>query len=166
MYDRSTGPQFAWCPTGYCSLPDLYPWTLPTFPGQNPWNFSTWVPQAVHINLGTNDARGSHFSNATFVAGYEATYAQFIRNISAWYGDSSTQSIRYFVGFGPMSSDYNSSLVNVQSTLGAEGFNITILDYNVSPYSPVGCEWHPSVPVHQAMAAKVQPTIAKVMGWQ
>lgn len=78
-----------------------------------------------------------------------------------------TKSIQYFlVSGGPMSSAYNASVLAVAGGLVGEGYKVTTLDYNINPYSPVGCEWHPSVPVHAAMAAKVQPVIAKVMGWE
>jgi len=55
LYDRATGPSIPGCPGGQCVLPDLYDWALPYEAGKqgNEWNFSAWVPQAVHINLGT-----------------------------------------------------------------------------------------------------------------
>lgn len=166
MYNRGTGPSYAWCPTGKCSLPDLYWWALPTLPGQNPWNFSQWVPQAVHINLGTNDNGNGLFNNATFVAGFESTYISFIHNISAAYADEYSKDIHYFLVYqGPMSTVYNASVLEVAANLTADGYKVTPLDYMITPYSPIGCEYHPSVPVHQAMAAKAQPIIAQAMGW-
>ena len=43
-------------------LPALWPTTLGSFTGQFPWNASSWVPDAVVINIGENDWK---YSNKT-----------------------------------------------------------------------------------------------------
>lgn len=161
-----TGPSFPWCEKDGCVLPDLVNYSLPTngpeADGGNDWDFSQWVPQYININLGTND-QGGNFSNASFVAEYEAAYVSFVHQLDEKYAHAP---IIYGLGFGPMSSAYNSSVQNVVATLVSQGFNALALDFNVPSYSPVGCEWHPSTSVHAIMAAKVAPLISKATGWQ
>lgn len=90
----------------------------------------------------------------------------FVEHISAVYNDTTRQGVKFFLAAaGPMSSAYNASVRAAADTLVGGGYNVTLLTYEPT-YSPVGCEWHPSVPVHQAMAAYAVPIIARVMGWE
>ena len=163
---RKTGPKLPGCPGGQCVLPDLLPWSLPTYAGNSAymWNASSWVPHLAHINLGTNDQAGN-FSNATFLAEFEAAYVDFAHAISAFYGDTQAKAITFALGWGPMSSSYSGAVAAVAASLEGEGYRVLTLDYNVADYSPVGCEYHPSASVDAAMAAQVRPAIAAKMGW-
>lgn len=132
--DAGDTPSWTWP-----SLPDVYPSALawevsvagPGAPVRHPWNFSSWIPNAVLINLGTNDAgivpkaiapthtqthslvpasfccsAANRFGNATFVRLFTSTYIQFVHNISSLYGSGPT----FFLGWGPMSTAYEESV--------------------------------------------------------
>jgi hypothetical protein len=167
----STGPQYASCPTGYCTLPDLYNYSLPTMMPTRPWDFSSFVPQLVHINLGTNDQKGN-FSNATFSQVFVDAYVAFIQRIAATYAAAanSSQAVPSFLlGVGPMSDAYQAQAEEVAATLNGmgKGFNVTVIDYNLPDYGPdPGCEWHPNVADHLAMAQIALPVIQNVTGWK
>jgi len=121
------------------------------------WNFSDWVPDAIVINLGTNDYSTSPqppedlFVNA---------YVSFIQTIQQKY---SPYHPKFFLACGPMIGkpccDYVKSVAsNTSSTyIDLEG----ILTY---PYD-YGCDGHPSVSGHYKMANTAIPTIQKTMGW-
>ena len=163
---RGTGPKIQGCPEGQCVLPDLFPWSLPTYAG-NPayaWNMSSWKPQLAHINLGTNDQAGN-FSNATFLAEFEADYVSFAHAIAAAYGDAEAKTITFALAWGPMANQYSGAIAAVAASLSSEGYKVITLDYMMEQYSPIGCEYHPSVDVDAAMAAQVRPAIAAAMGW-
>ena len=73
------------------------------------WNFSSWIPHAVVINLGTNDWHGCNFpsknvSNSTwqFVERFTTSYLQLVQRIAAVYGKAT----EIFLGVGPMTAGY------------------------------------------------------------
>jgi len=167
LVERSTGPQYAACPTGYCVLPDFYNYSVPTMIPTRPWNFSSFIPQIVHINLGTNDQKGN-FSNATFSQLFIDSYVTFIKQIAVSYGAMTPSEAPYFfIAYGPMSSAYQSQVQTVANLLNPLGYNITVIDYSIPDYNiDPGCEWHPNVADHVMMAEIASSAIQNVTGWK
>lgn len=158
---------------GGATMPQLYDYTLPSGPYQNQttpnndWNFTSWVPQAVVINLGTNDWCCGHAGNATFAAQYAQTYIDFIQHVAAKYQDTQAKAIQYFLAAGPMQTD--ADLVEatqfVITNLSSLGYTASFLNLTISNYNPIGCQWHPSAPVHSQMASQAQEVIWRAMNW-
>jgi len=125
------------------------------------WGLGSWrwadqerEPQAVVINLGTND--GPKPPDLP----WQATYVSFVQNISASYRSSP----RFFLAYGPMTTEYEPIVKNVSSTLTSLGFNATTLDLSL-PHPMTGCFGHPSLADNIEIAAKAKPQIAAFMGW-
>lgn len=83
-------------------MPEIWERTLATAPS-NDWNFSAWRPDAVVINLGTNDWHGcpSDWSSPTawkFITNFTTTYIEFVEKIAAVY----TAETHVFIAVGPM----------------------------------------------------------------
>lgn len=153
-------------------FPDVYSWRFAwqgSVQGQgatpvHPWNPAEFIPNAVLINLGTNDAAGGRFHNPTFTATYVATYTQFVRNVTAAYAQASggSANVTFFLGFGPMTQVYAPAVLSVISAVTGEGILAVPINYTLAE----GCHCgHPSASDHALMAGIAQPIIAKTMGW-
>ncbi|WP_430809788.1 MULTISPECIES: SGNH/GDSL hydrolase family protein [unclassified Carboxylicivirga] len=127
------------------------------------WDFSEWQPDAVVINLGTNDySTGLRPDKAVFVD----TYMKFIRRIRKNYG-----SIPIFCLNGPMLDEpaYSSVKEVVENCRLVGGdkaiFFIGIPTVLLNKSSDLGSDYHPSYRGQLKMAKHVIPTIANVMQW-
>lgn len=147
-------------------LPYYFPWTL-AFSTSHAYDFTSWVPHAYLINLGTNDCNGGRCDNATFLQQYVDTYTTFISNITSWHGVSDKQDIKFFLAVGPMSSSYMAGVQQVVAAVNGAGYNATLVDLTPAAVTwPIGCGGHPSPWGHFRMSEVAQPIIAAVMGWQ
>jgi len=123
------------------------------------WTFSNWVPDAVVINLGTNDySTQPNPPQQLFESGYNA----FIKFILTQYG-ASQPNLKFFLVCGPLignpccsyvkdvaSQHSNAVYVNMQGILNSNDF---------------GCDGHPNVRGHAKMAQVAIPIIRSTMGW-
>lgn len=116
------------------------------------WNFSNWIPQAVVINLGTND-----FSTKPVppTATYITAYVAFISKLKENYNNTSV-----FVACGPMLATYCPYITEVASQTGA-----TVIDLSTIVQTSRGCAHHPNVATHQKMALIQSQIISQKMGW-
>ena len=73
--------------------PGSEPWVL------RRWDFSSWKPHAVVINLGTNDQLNHR---AQLIPSYNATYLALVEAAARAYGGGAT----FFLACGPMSTAY------------------------------------------------------------
>eukprot|EP01111_Echinosteliopsis_oligospora_P013411 TRINITY_DN4805_c0_g1_i1.p1 TRINITY_DN4805_c0_g1~~TRINITY_DN4805_c0_g1_i1.p1 ORF type:complete len:367 (-),score=92.68 TRINITY_DN4805_c0_g1_i1:40-1113(-) len=138
------------------TLPDIYPYTIASYANAT-WEFATNVPDAVVINLGTNDYSTPPQPPQDI---FETGYINFIKYIRSQYAPA-TPTI--FLACGPMIGDPCCSYVqNVAATVGAtyidmENLLVAPMDY--------GCDGHPSVSGHWKMSQSAIPVIQKTMGW-
>mmetsp|Transcript_40056 Transcript_40056/g.63334 ORF Transcript_40056/g.63334 Transcript_40056/m.63334 type:complete len:379 (-) Transcript_40056:46-1182(-) len=119
------------------------------------YNFSLYQPDAVHINLGTNDfSTQPNPSQDQFETGYK----NYIAQIRGAYGDD----IPLFLACGPLITDPCCTYVkNVADSEGATYIDLeNILDYP----QDYACG-HPSVSGHTKMADVSEPIIASTLGW-
>jgi len=148
-------------------FPDIYNWTLgwegfsrgpPPPPDAFPWNFSSFVPQGIVMNIGTNDAWPGRFANASFVLEYEAAYLAFVLRVAALYAPAPT----FFLGYGPMRYEYEPSVLRVLARLQALGVSAYALNFTLG--HACGCG-HPSAADAAQMAAIAAPVIAQALKW-
>ena len=127
----------------------------------NYWDFSRWMPDAVVINLGTNDELNVRPAN---VEAYNRTYLALVTAAAAAYGPAT----HFFLACGPMSTSYCGEVRWVLGSLAAAGVKASFLDqrgFLDGRFGPACCG-HPSVEVDVAMARNTSATIAHVMGWR
>jgi len=130
---------------------------------QSMWSFAP-VPQAVVINLGTNDfSADMNLGSAEF----SGAYSSFITKIRAKYPDAFI-----FCAVGPML--YGTGLTNATSYIKAvvEAQNkggdakVKMLDFGSQDASKgTGCDWHPSVAENQRLADKLTQELKTALGW-
>jgi lysophospholipase L1-like esterase len=110
-------------------------------------------PDAVLINLGTNDGDG----NAAWEAAFVATYVSFMRNITRWTAKSD---IVFLCAVGAIT---DRPLPLVERAMAAAPELKTVL-VNMMGATLDGCG-HPGVVGQPQMAAIAQPILAKALGW-
>lgn len=128
---------------------------------ENLWDFHTWVPDAVVINLGTNDNLGGR---PELMDTFRSTYLNLVMDAHTAYGVGT----RFFLACGPMDEHYCDSVSWVLGEAEGRGVNVTFLDHRgfLDGSHGSSCCGHPGRDVDVAMAEKAAQAIAVAMGWQ
>lgn len=153
-YDKTT--------TG--TLPQLFDRILPFDPDLK-WDFTQYIPDAVIINLGTNDFAHEVPDSSAFVS----SYAGLIRKILEVYPQTVT-----FCLEGPMISDtyppghQSASICKeyIEAAM-AEFPDKKLYFFKLSTQGKLGfgCDWHPNLAQHQLNADELTGFIKEKMGW-
>lgn len=141
------------------TLPELYARAIPD-ETSSVWDFSgNRQPDLVLINLGTNDYSTDHDpTTEQFVNGYTA----LLTTIRAHYPQAAI-----LCTVGPLLSgtDLDTARANIAAAVTAMGdARIRAVEMTTPNQNP-GCDWHPSIPTHTAMAAELAPAVADLLGW-
>lgn len=128
------------------------------------WNFRTWKPEVVVINLGTNDFSTQPFPDeADFKKGYE----NLINEVIKQYGE-----IPVFCLVGPMIDEpcysYVKQMVDEFRNIYQKKniYFVGIPTYLMNPEQDLGSDYHPNYSGQRKMAAHVIPVIASNLGWK
>jgi hypothetical protein len=141
-------------------MPSYYLQTRGGTPYSADWDFSSFVPDAILINLGTNDF--GHDSGPAWEANFTSTYVAFVLNATRRYG---RPTMPVFVAQGPMNNGVPlyTCLHNAIDAINAAGGNAIYLDMRGPPND--GCGGHPGVQGHLQMYQMAVPTIANATNW-
>jgi lysophospholipase L1-like esterase len=125
------------------------------------WDFRRWVPDAVIINLGTNDfSTEPHPSEEVFARGYEALIADVRR---------AYPQVPIFSVAGPRMKDpataYLRAIVERQRASDGGRTHLALIKDTLETPVDFGCDSHPSVTGHQKMADQLEPVLSSVLGW-
>lgn len=141
-------------------LPAVYDRTLPNR-ADSRWNFASWQPHAVVINLGTNDlSTAMDPTQAQFVAAYRA----FLQSLRGKYPGA-----LILCTVAPLLSgaELTAARAYINEAITATG-DARIKSLEMAPTDPAdgwGCDFHPSVKTHQKMAAVVTARLKAELGW-
>lgn len=150
--------------TSVDQMPVLYERTLPTDP-ESRWDFTRWIPDVVVINLGTNDYWSSDPNNDPSQP-YTAAYLVFLEKLRGRYPQAEV-----LCAMGTMSDDarWKAALQSIVARRNAAGDQrVHFLQFAMQrcdPPSNCGCDWHPNLATHQAMADTLVATIRALTGW-
>lgn len=141
-------------------LPTYYDRTLPDEAGSK-WDFSRFVPDAVVVNLGTNDLSTTEDPSQME---FESAYAALLERVRAAYPNA-----HILCTNGPLLSGTELNTVtdyidDVIATLG----DAKISRFDIAPQDGsdgYGCDWHPSAARHEKMAMTVTAAIKAKLGW-
>ena len=144
------------------AMPAVYAKTL-AYESTPSWDFSTWQPHAVVINLGTNDASSQGDPGTP----YETAYLGFMRALRLKYPDT------FFVlTIGPMLDGDNLKAIrtriqSVIKTRSSEGDSkMSYLEFPTqSPLDGLGCDSHPSAKTNATMAVQLVTELKTRLSW-
>jgi lysophospholipase L1-like esterase len=155
-------------PTDLVPMPALWTRTLPEQEGSR-WDFARYQPDAVVINLGTNDVAMTTPDWSPFPAAYLA----FVRDVRARYPDAYILCV-----LGPMLTDTwpedrkalttaRQGITAAVAALTADG-DAALGFLELPPQdgsTGFGCDWHPSVATHARMASALEAALRARLGW-
>lgn len=126
------------------------------------WDFTSWIPQVVVINLGTNDfSTEPHPDKSVF----QDAYNKLINRVQSYY-----PGVTIFCICGPMIGEpcasYIEEVVN-QYQQGNTNKNVYFINVgsNLLSMSDRGSDWHPNVSGQQKTADVILPVIKDKMNW-
>jgi lysophospholipase L1-like esterase len=150
------------------TMPKLWRRTLP---GRvdSAWDFARFVPDAVVVNLGTNDFSPNNRDQAPFAE----AYARFIAELRSTYPDALLLCTN-----GPLLSDVvpegSHSLSRaraaiedaVEGRVRAGDARVAYLEFpEVSAREGYGADYHPSLLTHRRMAEQLTRALREHLGW-
>jgi lysophospholipase L1-like esterase len=146
------------------TMPQLYVRTIPS-DYTSVWDPNAWVPDAVVVNLGTNDfAIGVPPANS-----FKQAYTNLLTSLGSMYPGA-----HVFCTLGPMLSDTDPAGQMQLST--ARGYIQTVvqelnnprlhfLEFTQVGASQQGCNGHPNVAAQQTMGQQLAQTIRTTLNW-
>ncbi|HVY29207.1 MAG TPA: SGNH/GDSL hydrolase family protein [Polyangiaceae bacterium] len=148
-------------------LPDLYLSSVPDDASASAWDPRQYTPDAVIINLGTNDFSTPGVDGAAFVQKYE----QFLARLRGYYPRAVL-----LAALGPMLSDYYppgaqawtnaragvNAAVAARVQAGDHDVHVLFFEPQTPPY---GEDWHPTVATHEKMAQVLRAKLEELLGW-
>ncbi len=126
------------------------------------WNFKQWTPDAVVINLGTNDYSTKPYPvESDFVEEYD----KLISHVMGLYGN-----IPIFCLCGPMKDEPAHRLIKsvVDNRRNKDFKNVYFIGiplYLLNTSTDLGSDWHPSCRGQKKIAAHIVPVMANVLNW-
>jgi lysophospholipase L1-like esterase len=141
-------------------FPNIYDRTIPT-QNDSEWDFGRYQPDAVVINLGTNDySTDLDPSEADFTAAYRA-FIEHVRSVypnalilctcgPLLYGDELTAVRHYIANAVAATGDAKVKTFEIPSQSAADG---------------LGCDYHPSIKTHQKMADLLVAVLKRELSW-
>jgi lysophospholipase L1-like esterase len=150
------------------TIPEIYDRILPNDP-QSKWDFTSWTPDVVVINLGTNDFGQGNPEEK----GWTDAYKAFLKIVRANYNNA-----MIYCAVGSMMSDnwppekkslsticgYLTRMVDELNKAGDK--NIRYLEFAPQDQANgIGADWHPSVKTNRIMADTLVAALKKDLGW-
>lgn len=148
------------------TTPSIYGLTLPTDP-KSQWDFSRWKPDAVIINLGTNDfyqAKGGPDEK-----GWTSAYEAFIDRVRSYYPKAYIYCATSPMMGGDqwlMEKQYLAEIVAAENAKGDKRVEILLVPTQDMQADGLGADWHPSVATHRKMAAQLEQVLETDLGWK
>lgn len=157
----------AWSGKTILEMTQLYDRTLPER-ADSKWDFKSWVPHVVVVNLGTNNFALADPGEARFVRLYTA----LVDRIRTAYPDA-----LIVCALGPMLTDvYPEGHHNLTQArrymktavakLRDKDSKVELLEFPEQKHSDgLGCGFHPSAKTHKQMAERLVAFVREKVGW-
>lgn len=148
-------------------LPELYSLSVPDEPGASPWEPSRSVPDAVVVNVGTNDFSTPGVDRAAFVRRYD----ELLSRLRGYYPRA-----LLVAALGPMLNDAyppgEAAWTNARADVGAAveararaGDHHVRVVWFEPQAAPFGEDYHPTAATHAKMAEQLAPLLKSWLGW-
>jgi hypothetical protein len=142
-------------------MPSLYDRTC-CFNAGLKWNFSGWIPQAVVINLGTNDFSTQPYPDKQV---FQNAYIDLISRVENQY-----PGVKIFCVCGPMIGEpclgYIQGVVEKRnSEYNDPNVHFIKINQSIMTTADWGCDWHPNKIGQDKIADVIVPVIKNELGW-
>ena len=134
-------------------MPEMFLRTL-TNSAAPAWDFASWIPEAVVINLGTND-----FSSDVTESNFATAYVAFLNTIRGYYPDAAI----FCVSWEFWGADHEAWLDDAVATTGDA--NTHRLSFVVDGADGDGCDGHTNVVTNAKLAQQLTDAFAAELGW-
>jgi len=144
------------------TLPEVADFTLASWDNAPKWNYA-WVPQAVVINLGSND----YGNGIPEEKGWTNAYKEFIKSRREHYPDCHIFCCLCSSILGKERTGMRALTRSVVESLQQAGdTKIHFVEFKEQTGPDgIGPGWHPTVKTHQIMADTLAPEIKKALKW-
>ena len=151
------------------AIPEIYDRALPTDPGSS-WDFSQQIPDAVLINLATNDFGKENPDEKGWTEAYKAFLARVRKNYPEahlYCAIGSMMNDSYPAGHRALSTVRAYLLKVVADTRAAGDPNVSVLEFTPQDAkNGLGADYHPNVKTHEIMAEKLVEALARDLKWK
>jgi lysophospholipase L1-like esterase len=157
----------AWSGKTIGQMTDYYERTLPTHENSR-WDFTSWIPQVVVVNVGTN--------NFALVDPGEARYVRLYTNLVQRVRKAYPEAL-IVCALGPMLTDvypeghHNLTIARrymqtAVAKMKETDPKVELLEFPEQKHSDgLGCGFHPSPKTHQLMAERLAALLKEKLGW-
>jgi lysophospholipase L1-like esterase len=148
-------------------LPELYLQSVPEDPQASAWNPAQYRPDAVIINLGSNDFSTPGVKRDAFLR----AYVDFLARLRGYYPEA-----LLVVVIGPMLSDayppgenaLSNATADIKAAIaereqaGDKQLRLVVFPQQTGPW---GEDWHPTLATHEKMAEQLSRELKVMLGW-
>ncbi len=147
------------------TMPQLYPLIDPSDPTST-WNFASWTPDAVVVDMGGNDFDaydGTTALGAPDAASFEAAYAGLLQTIRQHYPKAT---ILCIIGPTDVGDQRTGMTTDITAAIAQTNDKNTFF-YPLPVYTGTtfGCENHPDAALHAVMAQEIGAQLKTHLGW-
>ena len=141
-------------------MPALYTRALPDDPS-SAWDFSL-VPDAVVINLGTNDFSTEDDPS---LPDFQEAYVDLLREVRSRYPEALLLCTVGPLLYGQDLTDARAGIAAAVDAFEGEGdTNVRVWEMDISNDAP-GCDYHPSLATHRAMGEALAAELRASLAW-
>ena len=145
------------------TMGEVYDSALPLDPGSH-WDFGRWRPEAVLINLSTNDFGGGTPDKTGWTEGYKTFLARVRKNYPQALIYCATSPMLGGKAY-EIAKDYLTQIVADENTAGDKNVKLFIFETQDAK-NGFGADWHPSVKTDQIMGDKLAAALENDLGWK
>ncbi len=148
------------------TIPAIYGLTLPYGMGSgglwpSAWSFASWEPDAVVIDLGTND----FLYNGDPGAPFEAAYVAFLQRVRQSYPHAWVFCANSPILSGANHTGLEGYIQQALTTLADAKMSYVPFPTQSQDASAEGCDGHPNVATQAALGAQLTTVIKAALGW-
>jgi hypothetical protein len=137
-------------------MPELFPRTIGA-EAKDDWDFASWKPEVVVINLGTNDWNGG-VDTAAEIVSFQTAYRAFIDKLVSYYPGV----VIYGIGNAIVGKSHTEAVKAVME--GYQSSDRRYLLFSVKSSEGQGC-YHPTAATHARWADELSAAIKADLGW-
>ena len=134
-------------------MPALWRRTL-TNVAKDDWDFSRFVPEAVVVNLGTND-----FSAAVAQSDFEGAYAKLLADVRAVHADATI----FCVTWAHWGAKHEAWVTNAMAQAGDA--KLRHVGFSIDPADGLGCDQHTNLVTNAKLGEVLTSALRSELGW-